>query len=116
MAEDEATWYELPNVTRLPLHVNDVESLRDLFNHPGWKVWMKIVRAEASKVGSDGLDIRLSESERLQNAAAFGAMAYNIQFETAIEVETQGVLPVKHEELKLRQDPTLLDLLSKNSS
>ena len=116
MAEDESVWYELPKVARLPLHVNDVESLRNMFEHSGWKVLMKIIRAEASKAGSDGLDLLTPAAERLQGTAAFGTLAWLLQFETVLEVETQGYAPIKHDDLAREYRPTLLDLLAQESS
>ena len=115
MADEDAVWFELGTLP-IPLHVNDVAQLRELFQHKGWKVWMKIKRAVASAAGTRGLDLSKPEEQRIQDRAIFKGAANDLCFENWLEHNLEDREGMKREDLTMSYKPTLLDMLAENKS
>jgi len=107
---DTPSWFELPHVTCLPLNVNDVENLRNLFEHPGWKTFERVLKAEARKSADDAVNLSLDEKRRICAAAAFHAHAWTVQLPYSLEYGMKGQEPVEKKDLTL-DTKTLLDLV-----
>jgi hypothetical protein len=112
LSDDQATFFEFPSLTDIPLHVQEVSDLQEMFEHsPGWKVFTKILRREASKAGSESLNPDRDEKQREKSMVEFYAYVYALQFPAHIEAGMKDTTAKTREELMIRQDPTLLDLV-----
>lgn len=113
MPEDDAKWLDIPSLTRVPIHVQEAEDMRNMFAGPGWKAFGRIVKAEASKAGTDGLDLKKDEMDRLKAAASFRALLWVLQFGAQLDAIGVAIAPKRYEDLSRRNDPTILDLFAK---
>jgi len=115
--EEKPSWYELTGLTMMPLHAQDVADLRDMFdNNPGWKVFEKILKFEASNHGSDGLDQSKDQEYRNRCSIQFHAVIWALQFRQGLDEIMKHVAPKKRDELQLiNAAPPLLDLIFKNN-
>jgi len=96
----EELYHELMGFSR-PLSESEVAALNDLFDRPGWKVFMSMRKEEAEASNAIGMSISEEDEVRSMHRALYHGFMNDLTYESRFRDAVNQSAPITREELSI---------------
>ena len=83
--QEEVLYYDIPHVASLPLSRDDVAALGDMFDQPGWGVFMRLRRFEARTSAQIALGLGSDDDDRKMHRALYHGFMGDLTLQERLE-------------------------------
>ena len=110
MSKEDAVWYDI-DCAPIPLCLENISSLYEMFDHPGWKIFMELRIHQAKDAIDEGMDLVRTDEYRAMQRANYHGLAADIVFEDSLKREVKETEPKTF--ASIDKNPTMVDAIFK---